>query len=200
MYKILFGAILVIFSHPVLAQGDASRAEGLVVACGACHGSDGNSPAGAFPNIGGQHYNYLLKQLNDIKSGARPVAVMAGQLDNMSEQDLEDIAAFYAGQPIARGAADPEKVELGETIYRAGIARKNVAACTACHMPNGKGNNAAKFPVLSGQWPEYTVSQLNMFRSGERKNDGDSRMMRTVAMDLSDEEIAAVASYIRGLQ
>ncbi len=199
MYKILFGAILVFSSHLVLAQGDASRAEALVVACGACHGPDGNSPAGAFPNIGGQHYNYLLKQLNDIKSGARPAPLMAGQLDSMTAQNLEDIAAYFAAKPIARGAADPALVERGETIYRAGIARKNVAACTACHMPNGKGNNAAKFPVLSGQWEEYTVSQLKMFRSGTRTNDGESHMMRTVAMDLSDEEIAAVASYIRGL-
>ena len=98
------------------------------------------------------------------------------------------------------GATKPELAELGETIYLAGIKRKGVAACTACHLPNGNGNNGAIFPALAGQWPEYTETQLKMFRSGERNNDGDGKMMRTVAMDLSDDEIEAVASYLYGLK
>ena len=125
---------------------------------------------------------------------------MAGQLDNMTEQDLADIAAYYASQERNYGAAKAELVELGESIYRAGIPRKNIASCAACHSPSGMGNGPAKFPALAGQWPEYTVMQLKAFQSGERSNDGDSLMMRTIAQDMNDKEMQAVASYLYGLQ
>ena len=88
----------------------------------------------------------------------------------------------------------------GEHIYRSGIARKGVAACSACHSPTGQGNDLASFPKLAGQWAEYTEAQLKAFRVGERHNDGESKMMRLSAMDLSDAEIAAVATYIAGLR
>ena len=125
---------------------------------------------------------------------------MAGLLDAMSEQDLEDIAAYYASQPRNYGAAKADLVELGETIYRVGIPRKNIASCTACHSPTGEGNGPAGFPALAGQWPEYTVSQLKAFQNGERHNDGDSKMMQSTAQDLTDKEMQAVASYLYGLK
>jgi cytochrome c553 len=125
---------------------------------------------------------------------------MMGQLDNSSDQDLLDMATYYSEQTMKGGAANSELSELGETVYLAGIKRKGVAACTACHQPDGAGIDAAVFPALSGQWPEYTATQLKAFRSGARANDGDGKMMRTVAMDLSDAEIEAVASYLYGLQ
>ena len=125
--------------------------------------------------------------------------MMTGILDNLDDQQLKDIAAFYSQQEGKIGQTDPELVSLGESIYRAGIKRKQVAACAACHSPNGSGNGPAGFPSLSGQWPEYTASQLKAFRSGQRSNDGDSRMMRITSMDLSDREIEAIASYLSGL-
>lgn len=82
----------------------------------------------------------------------------------------------------------------------AGFPEKNVAACTACHSPNGNGNNPAAWPALAGQWPEYTVAQLKAFQSGERNNDGDSQMMRNVARDMNEQEMEAVASYLYGLR
>ncbi len=91
-------------------------------------------------------------------------------------------------------------MELGESIYLSGVQRKKIAACSSCHSPSGMGNDPALFPSLRGQWPEYTTAQLKAFRSKKRTNDGDSRMMRDVAMDLSDEEIDAVASYLYGLR
>lgn len=180
--------------------GDAARGGQLVAVCVACHSTDGNSLVGNFPNLAGQGSRYLYKQLQDIQSGARPVPEMAGQLDTMSDQDLKDIAQFYAEGTGALGAADPALAALGETIYRSGITRKKIPACTACHSPTGRGNELAKYPALRGQWPEYTIAQLRKFRSGERTNDGDERTMRDTARDLNDAEIEAVAEYIRGLR
>ena len=200
MYKLIMTLGLVLVSAGVLAAGDVTRGEGLTATCVACHGTDGNSPAGSFPNIAGQSESYLYKQLVDIQSGARSAVLMTGILDGLKPQDLADLATYYAAQAPAQGAADPALVALGESIYNAGIARKKVAACTGCHSPTGQGNGLAKFPMLAGQWAEYTEAQLKAFRSGARGNDGDSKMMRISAMDLSDPEIKAVSSYIAGLR
>ncbi|MFT7243190.1 MAG: cytochrome c553 [Candidatus Azotimanducaceae bacterium] len=199
MFRVVIGMVLTALSLSAYADGNPVRGKELTTTCIACHAEDGNSPAGAFPSIAGQQPKYLLKQLRDIKSGARPAALMTGILTNMSDQDLIDLSAYYASQVSKGGSAKPELAELGETIYLAGIKRKGIAACTACHLPDGSGNNAASFPSLGGQWPEYTVAQLKAFRSGVRANDGDGKMMRTIAMDLSDAEIEAVASYLYGL-
>ena len=200
MLRVLIGVLMGMSAGIVLAETDASRGEGMTTVCVACHGTDGNSPAGAFPSIAGQSANYLLKQMLEIKNDIREVPVMEGMLDPLSAQDLADIAAFYAGQEIKGGAARADLVALGETIYRSGIKRKQIAACAGCHSPDGSGVDAAKFPALAGQWPEYTEQQLKAFRSGTRHNDGDAGMMRGTAMDMSDEEIAAVASFIYGLR
>ena len=200
MYKLMIMLGLFLVSAGVLAAGDAKRGEALTATCLACHGSNGNSLTGSFPNIAGQNEAYLYKQLVDIQTGARSAVLMTGILDGLTSQNLEDLAAYYASQTPAQGAADPALVALGESIYKAGIARKKVAACTGCHSPTGQGNGLAKFPMLAGQWAEYTEAQLMAFRSGARGNDGDGKMMRISAMDLSDAEIKAVASYIAGLR
>lgn len=200
MHRSILGTVLLLASLAAAAAGNADRGKELITTCQACHGPDGNSLAGTFPKLAGQNPKYLLKQMHDIMSGARPVPTMAGMLDNMTPQNLEDIAAYYSSQEIEGGAAKPELVELGEEIYRAGVERKQVAACAACHSPTGNGNHAAVFPALAGQWPEYTITQLEAFRSGARQNDGEGGMMRVTAMDLSDDEIEAVASYIYGLR
>jgi cytochrome c553 len=185
--------------------GDAAAGKEKAATCSACHGADGNSAVPTFPKLAGQGAKYLLKQMKDIRDGARPVPTMAGQVDNMSDQDLADIAAFYAAQPATGGQADPDLLALGEKVYRGGILERNVAACTACHSPNGKGNAPAGFPALAGQHAEYTAAQLRAYRQGYedpagRTNDGDSKIMRTTAFGLSDLEIEAVASYVAGLK
>ena len=197
-----FTLALLLSAWPLLAAADADPEAGkaLTAVCGACHGPDGNSPMSAFPKIAGQNEKYLLKQLKDIKSGARSVPTMAGQLDAMSDQDLENVAAYYASQTSTKGTAQEDLVALGESIYRAGVADKGVAACTACHSPTGKGNGPAGYPALSGQWADYTALSLRALRTEERDNDGDSKMMRDVAYRLSDKEIDAVSSYIQGLR
>ena len=200
MYKLMITLGFFLASAGAFVAGDAKQGEALTATCLACHGSNGNSLTGSFPNIAGQNEAYLYKQLVDIQTGARSAVLMTGILDGLTSQNLEDLAAYYASQTPAQGAADPALVALGESIYKAGIARKKVAACTGCHSPTGQGNGLAKFPMLAGQWAEYTEAQLMAFRSGARGNDGDGKMMRISAMDLSDAEIKAVASYIAGLR
>lgn len=187
-----------------IIKGDAAAGEGKAVTCGACHGADGNSAAPTFPKLAGLGEKYLLKQMKDIRDGRRPVAVMAGQVDNMSDQDLADIAAFYDGQTRSSEMAKEELVELGRKVYMSGIMDRKVAACSGCHSPTGQGNAPGGFPGLAGQHADYIAAQLKMFRKGYedpagRTNDGDSKIMRTTAFELSDLEIEAVASYASGL-
>jgi len=190
---------MAVTSLTAYAQGDATAGAGKVAVCAACHGADGNSELGSNPKLAGQGERYTLKQLRDIKSGAREVALMTGLLDNRTDQDLMDMAAFYADQEITLQGADPDLVAMGRQIYRAGISDLGVAACSACHSPTGGGVAQAGFPALGGQHAEYIESQLKAFRSGARDNDGDSAPMRIVSERLTDREIEALASYISGL-
>jgi len=199
MNKLLLGLLLMGLTGFAHAAGDAAAGQGKVAVCGACHGPDGNSPAPNFPKLAGQGERYLLKQLQDIKSGARPVLEMTGQLDNFNEQDLADIAAWFASQKMTVGAADAELVARGESLFRGGKLAEGMPACTGCHSPQGTGNSAAGFPHLGGQHAQYTAKQLTDFREGERVNDGDAMIMRSIAAKLSNKDIAAISSYIQGL-
>ncbi len=180
------------------SAGDATAGKTKSAMCAACHGADGNSPVPNFPKLAGQHPDYITKQLKEFKGGERTDATMNGMAAALSEQDMADIAAFYATQTGTVGKAAADKVELGETLYRAGNTASGVAACAACHGPTGAGNPMAKFPSLNGQHADYTVAQLKNFRSGVRANDAGS-MMRGVAGKMTDAEIEAVAQYIQGL-
>ncbi|MFT5888018.1 MAG: cytochrome c553 [Zhongshania sp.] len=197
-------ASLLIASATVAAEGNASAGNAKAAPCAACHGADGNSAAPNFPKLAGQGERYLVKQITDIKSGARSVPMMAGQADNLSEQDIADIAAFYASKAGSTGQTAPALLDKGAAIYRGGIADRNIPACSGCHSPTGSGMAAAGFPALSGQHADYVVAQLTAFRAAAdgregRSNDGDSMVMRTIAFKMSDSEMAAVASYIQGL-
>ena len=189
----------------VQAEGDASAGKDKAVRCGACHGADGNSAVPSFPKLAGQGEKYLIKQMNDIHEGRRVVLTMAGVLDNMSQQDIADIAAYYSAQTGTVGQAKAGLVELGERIYRAGNSEVGIAACTACHSPTGEGNAPAGFPKLGGQHAGYIEAQLRAFRTGAeepekgRSNDGETRIMRDIVSRMSDLEIRAVSSYIQGL-
>lgn len=191
------------FAANDMPEGNAAEGEKNVAVCGACHGPDGNGMS-PFPKLAGQGEKYLYKQLVDVRDGARVIPTMAGQLDGKSNQELADIAAFYAAQPRTLGNTDPELVELGQQIYRAGVASRGVAACSACHSPTGQGNAPAGYPALSGQHAQYIADQLRAYRQGYedpagRTNDGDTKIMRSIAFGLSDKEIEAVASYAAGL-
>lgn len=192
--------LLVLLAPPVGAAGDASAGQAKSAICAACHAADGNSVVPNWPKIAGQHEQYMVRQVELIKSGARLVPEMAGVVPGLSEQDIEDLAAWYAAQPIAAGVADESLVALGERIYRAGNAETGVPACMACHGPAGEGNPLAGYPALAGQHTVYTTSMLTRFRAGENWGDGDaSQVMNGSAAELTDQEIAAVASYVQGL-
>jgi len=183
---------------PAQAAGDAEAGKAKAATCTACHGTDGNSAAPNFPKLAGQHASYTAKQLADFKAGARTDATMNAMAAPLSEQDMADLAAFYSTQQVKVGTAAADKVEHGETLYRAGNTATGVSACAACHGPTGSGNAMANFPSLSGQHADYTVAQLKNFRAGARANDAGS-MMRSIAGKMTDAEIEAVAQYIQGL-
>jgi cytochrome c553 len=181
-----------------LAQGDAAAGQAKSALCGSCHGVDGNSPLAMNPKLAGQGEGYLYKQLLEFKSGARQNATMAAMVMSLSDQDMQDLSAYYASQQLTIGGADAAKIELGESIYRAGNKELGVAACASCHSTDGTGNAPAKFPAVGGQHAEYTLSQLKAFRSGMRNNDAGA-MMRSTVERLTDTELDALASYLEGL-
>ena len=202
-----FSAVVVLVgvlsSAAVNAGGDPQAGKAQALACGACHGQDGATGLDpTYPNLAGQNERYLFNQLKMIQSGERTVLLMAGQLLGKSDQDLQNLAAYYASLPgkIAQAEGDEASVLLAQGIYRGGILKKGVAACSACHSPNGNGNEAAGFPVLTGQPSAYTIAQLTAYREGERRSDeAYGGMMRGVAGGLTDTEIAALADYLQGL-
>jgi len=178
-------------AKPDLAKGEASFA-----ACAACHGADGNSAITTNPKLAHQHPEYLVKQLQEFKSGKRANAVMSGMAATLSEDDMKNIAAWLTTKEPKRGfAKDKELVALGEKIYKGGIADRQIAACAGCHSPTGAGI-PSQYPRLSGQHQDYTVTQLQNFRAGVRNN---SVQMTMVAAKLNDKEIQAVSDYIAGL-
>ena len=191
------------FWSAVYAMGDPSKGAAQAIVCAACHGQDGASGIiPSYPNLAGQNEKYLFNQLKMIASGERVLVEMTGQLIGKSEQDLWDLAAYYANLPSKSGASsgNDEEIMKAASIYRGGIARKGVAACTACHSPTGKGNSQAGYPRLSGQPVDYTIAQLTKYRESVRKTDERfGGMMRGVAETLTDSEIAILADYIHGL-
>lgn len=165
--------------------------------CAACHGAGGNSGTPANPKLAQQHPDYIVKQLQEFKSGKRQNPIMQGFAAQLSDADMKNIAAYVGSQKGKAGfAKDKELVASGEKIYRGGISNRQVAACAGCHSPNGAGI-PAQYPRLSGQHADYVAAQLIAFRDGGRKN---SPQMNAVASKMNDREIRAVADYIAGLR
>jgi cytochrome c553 len=181
------------------AAGDAEAGKAKAASCAACHGVDGNSINPEWPKLAGQHEGYLVKQLFYFGHGERDNPTMKGLVANLSEQDAQDIAAYFASQTATIGAADPELVEFGERIYRGGNSDSGVAPCMGCHGPNGGGNPAANYPALRGQHARYVENQMHGFASGNRVNENAKKMMQILASRMTNREISAVASYIQGL-
>ncbi len=180
-------------AKPDLVKGEAS----FTAVCAACHGADGNSAIAANPKLSQQHPEYLVKQLEEFKSGKRNDPVMKGFASALSEDDMKNIAYWVTSKAAKPGfAKDKDLVAMGERIYRGGIADRNIAACAGCHSPNGAGM-PAQYPRLSGQHADYTATQLIAFRDGKRAN---SLQMTQVAAKLNDKEIKAVSDYIAGLR
>lgn len=177
---------------PDLAKGQATAQT-----CQACHTADGSRGSPANPILAGQHPEYLVKQLQEFKAGKRKNAVMAGFAGMLSEEDMRNVAAFYASKSAKPGAAkDKDLAALGEKIYRGGIADRNIPACAGCHSPTGAGI-PAQYPRVGSQHADYTEAQLLAFRSGAR---GNSTQMMQIAAKMNDREIKAVSDYLAGLR
>jgi cytochrome c553 len=182
------------------AAGTVEAGQAKSATCMACHGMDGNSANPEWPALAAQHSSYVVKQLKHFKSGERQNPLMSPMAMILSDQDMEDLAAYYAAQTLRpTGETEPSKLELGQRIFRAGIASKGVPSCAGCHGPSGAGIPGAAFPRIGGQHAVYAALQLRNYKSGARATDPNS-MMRTIAGKLSDEEIDAVASYLQGMR
>ena len=178
-------------------KADPAKGQAIAQVCGACHTADGSRGAPANPILQGQHPEYLVKQLQEFKSGKRNNAVMKGFASTLSDEDMKHVAAFYAGKTAKPGAAkNKDTIRLGEKIYRGGITAKGVPSCAGCHGPTGAGI-PAQYPRLGGQHADYTEGQMNGFRAGTRANNAQ---MMTIAGKLNDLEIKAVSDYIAGLR
>ncbi|CCD29175.1 Cytochrome c4 [Candidatus Glomeribacter gigasporarum BEG34] len=186
------------------ANADLERGQAIAVqVCAACHQNDGRGAVSVAPKLAAQHAQYLYKQLADYRTKPNETApersspVMAGFAAALSGQDMQDVAAYFAVQPVSTAFAQhPEDIELGQKIWRRGIQERRVPACAACHSATGAGI-PVQYPRLAGQWQDYTIEQLKAFQSGARHN---NLTMQTIAKRLLEPEIRAVADYIAGLR
>ena len=194
-------ALVLVPGSRSLAQGSVEAGRAKAAVCAACHGTEGNSVMGEWPNLAGQHASYFVRQLEAYQRGERQDVLMTAFASPLSAEDIADLAAYFATLPAVQLGADPELVELGQRIYRSGLPDRGVAACTACHGPSGRGNPLASFPVVRGQHAAYVVNTLHAYASGDRRSDSSvNQMMRDIAVSLREDEIRAVASYIQGLR
>lgn len=189
-------ALLLLAVTNITNAADIAAGKGKAVMCAACHGADGNSIMPDWPNLAGQNADYLTKQIKDFRDGKRVNVQMAPMVASLSDQDAENIGAYYASLDAKSGATKEEYVALGSQIYTGGVT--GVMACTACHGPKGEGLGAAGFPKISGQQINYVINQLNSFKNGSRSNDS-SVMMNNIAAAMTEEQITAVANYLSGL-
>lgn len=196
-------AFLAVAALCVAFIATAAQADGKAKAqvCTACHGADGNSTNPIWPNLAAQNPNYLATQVKAFKSGARENPSMAPMVATLQDEDIPEIANFFAAQtlkvpPLAADAADAARA--GQKLFRGGDAERGIPACMACHGPDGGGNPASGYPALRGQHPEYVIAQLQNYRDGKRKTDGQ-QMMRMIAGRLSETDTKNLASYVSAL-
>ena len=180
--------------------GSAEKGQAKAAPCVACHGVNGNSVNPEWPNLAGQHESYIKRQLTAFKNDTRQNPLMTPMAKPLSDQDMADLGAFFASQALTGNLeAEAAKVSQGEKLYRAGDAQKGIPACAACHGARGNGNPAAGYASIRGQHATYAAAQLKAYRSGTRQTD-PNQMMRNVATNMTDDQIAAVAAYIQGLR
>lgn len=194
------------------AEGNISAGKEKAAACVSCHGDNGNSLVSTFPKLAQQHSSYLIKQLQDFKSGTRDNPMMSSIAMGLTDEDMEDIAAYYSEQEISENELpvldddEDEKqtngketiqaiIAQGSDLYRNGDLSREVSACIACHGPFGEGNKPAAFPALKSQHADYLIKTLTDFKSDARSNNPDN-MMHMIAKKMTDEEIKAVSYRI----
>ena len=186
------------------SSGNADKGSQLVESCAACHGADGNSISTDWPKLAGQNQKYLYEQLKYFRDGERMNVLMMAvtpYLQTLSDEDLLDISAFYSNYKISGGQAknDEELLALGTQLYRFGNMKEQIPACTSCHGVYGQGNSLAGYPSVGGQQVGYLKSSLKAYRSKERNAGESSLIMQSIAENLTDYEIEALANYMHGI-
>lgn len=201
MKKTLLYSIALMFTFSTAHAGDAEVGKTKALACGGCHGMDGNSMVETFPKLAGQNEKYIIHQLKAFKtSQGRSNPLMLGMAAALSEADMADIGAYFQQQKTSSAAPnDASKLVLGREIYNGGDVAKGVPACKACHSPTGAGNAGTGYAQVGGQYVGYTLAQLHAFKDGSRTTDAKS-LMRDIVAKMSDAELEAVANYIASLK
>jgi cytochrome c553 len=201
MKKLIAGIVLGVSLTAVAhGAGDPQAGEQSAAVCQACHGKGGANPImGAYPKISGLGEKYLHNQLVAIQKDERLIVEMTGQLTGKSDQDLQDLAAYFASQDMGVNQANPDLIAQGQALYRGGNMASGVPSCAGCHSPRGHGNAPGGYPALGGQNAEYVAKQLHAYRDGTRANGSNAAIMMDIASKLTDFEIEAVANYVSGL-
>lgn len=213
MKRVLLAAVLCV-SAPMLAMaaegtpqdplthGSVEAGSAKSATCTACHGPGGNSANPEWPKLAGQSARYISEQLHRFKAGERQNPLMQPQAAALSDEDIANLAAYFAAQPAAPGVGSADAVPVAQKLFRAGDAARGLPACAACHGPAGAGVSPAAFPRIGGQHSVYVASRLKAYREDSKAAlpEGNHKIMAAVAAKLSDEEIAALASYVNGLQ
>jgi cytochrome c553 len=191
-------------------MGDAQAGAGKVAICSACHGHSGMAVVPQLANLAGQPRTYLYVQLKSFKDGQRSDPVMTGQAARLSDQDMRDIATYYASfAPATHGGGDESSP--GARLYHEGDPARGIPPCQGCHGPDAKGPQPAMayegkpqppwytFPYLHGQSATFIVKALSDFRSGTRAGTSNARVMQGVTQSLTDDDIQALSAYLSSL-
>jgi cytochrome c553 len=182
-------------TRKLIASGDANKGKQLSARCASCHGSEGVSPVPTYPHLAGQRADYTYKQLRDYKDGTRSHAIMSALVAGLSDQDMADLSVFYASFPPPKGQAD-RSIDASETVIRVGDGKRLIPSCASCHESRGSLRNYG-VPVLDGQTEQYLKQSMQAYKTGTRANDV-YQVMRSIAKNLTDEEIAQTAAYYAG--
>ncbi len=164
--------------------------------CHLCHGHEGESSSAIYPRLAGQHASYIVKQLADFKAGRRK-GTMNEMAADLSEQEMLALGEYFAAKPAkSHRVRDKDFAAVGKFLYERGNKYSGVAACKSCHGELGYGSE--NLPRLAGQHKRYVMSQLQEFNKRTRSN--DNAIMRSIAENLTELEIEALARYVSGLK
>jgi len=166
--------------------------------CQGCHGEAGVSVEGLAPKLAGQYGIYIAKELRNFQAGTRTHQIMSAIAATISDDDLADIAAYFASRKKMKGDGNDNK--LGKELFLHGDMTRMMVACVNCHGANGKGKTPTNpvFPVIGGQHKDYLMGQLTNFRAGDRTN-SPGGVMNIITQKLTDKELEALADYVSGL-
>src|SRR5580658_1894051 len=204
--------LLAVSASPLAAAlGSAEAGAAKAAICTACHGPNGNSANPLWPNLASQNAAYIVGQLKQFKANTRinSQGVMLAMAQALSDQETQDVAAYFSVQTLTGLEADPSYWQAGQKLYRGGDPSRAIPACMACHGPSGHGNPAAGYPALRSQHSQYVVKELTEYATGKRYSTTDkgetaggpnAAIMATIAQRLSPDDMRNLASFVQGIR